>query len=83
MPYGYYNDGGAHPLVWAVLCFVALLFAGGVVLVIMMLMHQRGAPLQTPPEVRMADALRILDERFARGEVDEDEYTKRRALLRS
>ena len=28
-------------------------------------------------------ALRLLDERFARGEIDADEYTKRRDLLRS
>jgi hypothetical protein len=27
--------------------------------------------------------LRILDERFARGEIDSDEYTRRRELLRS
>ena len=28
-------------------------------------------------------ALRILDERLARGEIDPDEYTKRRDILRS
>jgi putative membrane protein len=28
-----------------------------------------------------SDALRLLDERFARGEIDEDEYRKRRDLL--
>jgi putative membrane protein len=42
-----------------------------------------------PPEQRAADAtppdqaLRILDERFARGEIDADEYNQRRDLLRS
>ena len=35
-------------------------------------------------EVRAgSDALRILDERLARGEVTEDEYTRRRDLLRA
>ena len=29
------------------------------------------------------DALRLLDERFARGDIDADDYTKRRDLLRS
>jgi putative membrane protein len=29
------------------------------------------------------DAEQLLDERFARGEIDEDDYTKRRELLRS
>jgi putative membrane protein len=32
---------------------------------------------------RAEDALRLLDERFARGEIDAEEYTKRRDLLRS
>ncbi len=36
-----------------------------------------------PPQGDGADhALRVLDERFARGEIDEDEYTRRRQLLR-
>lgn len=35
-----------------------------------------------PPRVPN-DALRILDERFARGEIDAEEYTTRRTLLRS
>lgn len=30
-----------------------------------------------------SEALRILDERFARGEIDAEEFTKRRELLRS
>jgi putative membrane protein len=29
-----------------------------------------------------SEALRILDERFARGEIDADEFTKRRELLK-
>lgn len=29
------------------------------------------------------DAERVLEERFARGEIDADEFTRRRALLRS
>ena len=30
---------------------------------------------------RFSDAQRILDERFARGEIDEDEYRKRKIIL--
>ena len=35
--------------------------------------------IQQPPE----EALRVLEERFARGEIDAEEFTKRRDLLRS
>ena len=36
-----------------------------------------------PERTARADQpLRILDERFARGEIDADEYTRRRSLLR-
>ena len=82
MHYGYY-DGGAHPLVWGVLFIVALVLAAAAVWVVVSFVHQRGAPVQSVPEARGAEALRILDERFARGEIDEDEYSKRRDLLRS
>jgi putative membrane protein len=40
-----------------------------------------GAGPQTDPG--SSDALRILDERFARGEIDAEEYAQRRKLLRS
>lgn len=33
------------------------------------------------PATNRPDPLRILDERFARGEIDEEEYKQRRALL--
>ena len=45
--------------------------------------HHEPSPGANPPSKQSSDALRILDERFARGDIDADEYTKRRALLRS
>jgi putative membrane protein len=36
-----------------------------------------------PSSDHPSDALRILDERFARGDIDVEEFTKRRDLLRS
>jgi putative membrane protein len=44
--------------------------------------HQQSAP-PSPPPSPTADAERLLAERFARGEIDVDEYTLRRDLLRS
>jgi putative membrane protein len=41
------------------------------------------SPGANPPSNGSSDALRILDERFARGDIDADEYTKRKELLRS
>jgi len=35
-----------------------------------------------PVQKTMSDAQRILEERFARGEIDADEFTRRRTLLR-
>jgi putative membrane protein len=44
--------------------------------------HHEISPSASPPSNKNSDALRILDERFARGDIDADEYTKRRDLLR-
>lgn len=44
-----------------------------------------GTVAQAPPSPAgppLTDAHRILDERFARGEIDEDEYRRRRDVLR-
>lgn len=35
-----------------------------------------------PPPGAQSDALKILNERFARGEIDVEEFTKRRDLLK-
>jgi putative membrane protein len=42
------------------------------------LAHANNAPSSQP-----SDALKILNERFARGEIDAEEFTKRRDLLQS
>lgn len=58
------------------LLFLALIVVGIVLLV---------RSTVTPPEPRREGktALDILDERFARGEIDRQEYEERRALLES
>jgi putative membrane protein len=61
-----------------------------VVWIVSTLMRQGGhvhrpevSPSASTPSKPSSNALRILDERFARGDIDADEYTKRRELLRS
>jgi putative membrane protein len=70
-------DGMDHGWWWAVgigwLVFLALLAVLAFVLV-RQLGDRRGPRTATPHEV--------LDERFARGEIDEDEYRRRRDALR-
>jgi putative membrane protein len=44
-------------------------------------MHHGLAHANTAPSAPHSDALKILNERFARGEIDADEFTQRRDLL--
>ena len=78
---GWYDDGLGWG-VWIVmslmmLAFWALLIFGGIA-VYRSVRRDDGRP----PNSR-GGAERLLDERFARGEIDADEYTQRRELLRS
>jgi putative membrane protein len=56
----------------ALVAFIALI-VGGIVLVI--------RPSKANPPAQRDQALDILDQRFARGEIDEEEYQKRRSLV--
>ena len=64
-------DGGA----WWWMAFVVVAFWGIVVWAIVMLVRRR-------PESSSADARTLLDERYARGEIDDNEYQHRRETLR-
>jgi putative membrane protein len=86
MGYGYgYSHGGPH---WGAL-IIGILFVVAVVAalawIIVALRRERPHPPSTPPltgPTAASEALRILDERFARGEIDAEEYQGRRDLLR-
>ena len=90
---GYGNDGwGAGG--WLLMALLMLGFWSvvvfGVIAVIRSLQDnpqgrpQSGpVPPPTPPAAQPSDAERLLAERFARGEIDADEFTARRDLLRS
>ena len=84
-PY-YYDNGGTHWGLWilmilAMLAFFAIL-AWAIVTIVRQRDGQRLGGAQSPPANGGPDPLRILDERLARGEIEIDEYTRRRDLLR-
>jgi len=86
MGYGYgYGHSGPHwgALVVGVLFVLAVV--GALAWIIVTLRRERAHPPPSPSlaaPTAASGALRILDERFARGEIDTEEYQSRRDLLR-
>ena len=85
MMYGW--DGGWGWGAWLGMGIMMLLFFAVIAAVVVVLLRpprrqEHPAPPPAPPPVE-DPALRILDERFARGEIDEQEYRSRRDLLTS
>lgn len=81
----YWDGGGWGWGGWLAMGLMMLTFWGLVAFVIVMLIRGPGhGPYWAGPprEERGDQALRILDERFARGEIDAEEYQQRRDLLR-
>ena len=82
-----WHDGGIGWGGWMVmtimmLVFWGLLIFGGVAL--WQTTRRDAAPREAGPDAAGTnDAERLLDERFARGEVDVDDYQRRRELLRT
>lgn len=78
---GWYGDGpgwgGWIIMTLMMLAFWALLIFGGLAVWKSMRRDDNRSP-----DAR-ADAERVLDERFARGEIDAEDYKQRRELLRS
>lgn len=76
-------DGGWGIGGWLTMSLMMLVFWGGLVVLVVFLVRgsdRSGAPSQTTTPGRGADQL--LAERFARGEIDEEEFTRRREVLR-
>jgi putative membrane protein len=74
---------------WPVGLFIMLLFWGGLILVAILLIRTFAPPRQgapppvppTPPQPPGPDPKAVLRERFARGEITEEEYRSRLRVL--
>jgi putative membrane protein len=82
-PYGSFG-GGMGWGGWLTMGVVMLVFWGLVIAGVVLLVRSVGHRHEVTHEpVGPTAALRILEERFARGEIDADEYSRRRQLLSS
>jgi len=83
--YGYRDgwqmmDGSGTAAAWIMMVLVVLVLAGVAGALVIALRRPPGTP--TPPSVPPENsARRTLDERFTRGEIDEEEYRRRRSIL--
>jgi putative membrane protein len=77
-----WHDGWG-PGAWIAMVFVMLVFWTIVVGAIIAIVRSDHLHHHEHPRSRIHDAERILAERFARGEIDADEYKQRSDLLRS
>lgn len=79
--HGMMGSGGG--MGWFIGPIMMLLFlAAGVAIVVLIVRSLGGHGSQQGTDVtRDASALRILEERFARGEIDEEEFRKRKSTL--
>jgi putative membrane protein len=82
---GWY-DHSWSPATWLAMGLMMLAFWGLIAVLVVYAIRNLGhrpAEDRRDPPVPADQALRILDERFARGEIDADEYDLRRGVLRS
>jgi len=86
----YWNDHGMNGWGWGLMTFSMLLFWGLIIVGIVALVRYAGRAPQhhpaVPPTVRppeRPDPEHLLAERYARGEIDTDEYQHRLEALRS
>ena len=85
MMYGWLN-GGWGWAAWLAMGLMMLVFWGSIAALVIVLLRSSGHRHDGAPQGDSrsgGDAFPILDERFARGEIDADEYTRRRDVLRA
>lgn len=75
-------DGGMGPAGWIGMSLMMILFWGGIIaLVVWAIRATRVDRSWSPPRERAPDTDDLLAERFARGDIDEEEFTRRREVL--
>ena len=79
------HGGGLGPGAWIFMAVLMVIFWVGVIAVVVALVRHNGHGRPESISVGGSNdsALRILEERFARGDIDTEEYTTRRDVLRS
>jgi putative membrane protein len=76
-------DGGIGWGGWLAMVAMMVAFWGALAWVVVTLLRHTGtAGSGGGPVPRSPDARQVLDERYARGEIDDDEYRRRRDVLR-
>lgn len=78
---GWY-DGGTGWAGWLVMVVVMVAFWGLVILGVVAIFRGIGKTDEPVERTNRRDPMQILDERFARGELDLDEYHARQDVLR-
>jgi len=88
MYHGYGYGSGNHLGLWVLMTVAMVVFWGALAWIIVTLVRHRATPHGSIPLApgsgstpTGSDALRILNERLARGDIDGDEYTRRRSLI--
>lgn len=80
--YGYGFDGwGGGGMIGGL--FMMVLFWGGLIALVVILVRwlDRDGAARFGPASQRSSALHLLEERFARGEIDKDEFVERKRLL--
>ncbi len=75
-----WDGGGWGWGAWVFMALVMVVFWGGLIAALVTVLRHRSADAGFASP--RPDALRILEERFAHGEIDVDEFQQRRAMLR-
>ena len=78
---GWY-DGGAGWAGWLVMAVAMVAFWGLVIFAVVAIFRGIGNTADPAQQTSRRDPLQILDERFARGELDLDDYHARQDVLR-